>query len=94
MRADSAIMRKQAQRVTLLTILTTIYLPLTLVTGLFGMNIKEITDLTPPAWACVPAIAGLGGLTMAGILYYWRWQRIRGTPRWWPEPENKMYKMI
>jgi Mg2+ and Co2+ transporter CorA len=39
-------MKEQAQRATLLTILAVIYLPLTLVTGIFGMNIRQIDSAT------------------------------------------------
>lgn len=43
----SATMKQQAERATLLTLLAVVYLPLTLVTGIFGMNIKETNQGTP-----------------------------------------------
>jgi Mg2+ and Co2+ transporter CorA len=40
---------KQAEIATMLTLLAAVYLPLQLVTGIFGMNIAEINDGVP-AW--------------------------------------------
>jgi Mg2+ and Co2+ transporter CorA len=60
-------MKKQAQRAYLLTILAVIYLPLTLVTGIFGMNLKEINDGVPRFWACILGLVFVGGGTVAGI---------------------------
>jgi Mg2+ and Co2+ transporter CorA len=68
-------MKAQAQRATLLTILAVIYLPLTLVTGIFGMNIKEINGGTPLFWACLLGLLVVAGLTAAGFFGYWYWRR-------------------
>ena len=67
MKEDSAIMKKQAARATLLTVLAAIYLPLSLVTGIFGMNIKEINNGVPSFWACILGVVVIGGLTASGI---------------------------
>lgn len=48
--ADSEANKNQASRSTMLTLLAAIYLPLSLATGIFGMNIKEINDGVPRAW--------------------------------------------
>ncbi|SMQ54846.1 unnamed protein product [Zymoseptoria tritici ST99CH_3D7] len=50
MARDSAIGIKNGERSTQLTLLAAIYLPLTLATGIFGMNITEINDGTPRFW--------------------------------------------
>lgn len=63
-------MKQQARRATLLTILAVIYLPLTLVTGISGMNIKEINAGAPLAWACVVALIVIVGATAAGYFGY------------------------
>lgn len=78
MLADSKIMKQQAARTTLLTTLAVIYLPLQLVTGIFGMNIKEITgDGIPRWWACLAALGGGGALTFLVYLAvkWWQWRR-------------------
>jgi hypothetical protein len=77
MREDSQIIKQQAARTTLLTTLAVIYLPLQLVTGIFGMNIKEITgDGGPRWWACLIAL-GVGGV-LTFLVYlgvkWWQWR--------------------
>ncbi|WPB01160.1 uncharacterized protein RHO25_005781 [Cercospora beticola] len=47
---DSAANKKQAERATMLTLLAAIYLPLTLTTGIFGMNLREVNQGSPPWW--------------------------------------------
>lgn len=42
-------MKRQSRRATLLTLLAAFYLPLTLVTGIFGMNIKEFDGEKAPS---------------------------------------------
>ncbi|OAG02648.1 uncharacterized protein CC84DRAFT_908274 [Paraphaeosphaeria sporulosa] len=54
---DSEFNKKQAQRSTQLTLLAAIYLPLTLATGIFGMNIQEINGGTPHWWVVFIVIA-------------------------------------
>ncbi|KAI5365906.1 Putative Mg2+ transporter protein, CorA-like/Zinc transport protein ZntB [Septoria linicola] len=49
---DSDANKKQAERATLLTLLAAIYLPLSLATGIFGMNIREING-GRPTWRFV-----------------------------------------
>ena len=78
MREDSQIMKQQAARTTLLTTLAVIYLPLQLITGIFGMNIKEITgDGRPRWWACLAALGAGGVLTFLVYLAvkWWQWRR-------------------
>jgi Mg2+ and Co2+ transporter CorA len=72
---DSAIMKKQAERATLLTILAVIYLPLTLVTGIFGMNIRQIDSATTEFWAALVSLAVISGITAAGYFGYKHWHR-------------------
>lgn len=68
-------MKQQAQRATLLTILAAVYLPLTLVTGIFGMNIKEINGGAPLFWACIVALIIIGSATAGGFFGYRYWRR-------------------
>lgn len=77
MLADSQIMKQQTARTTLLTTLAVIYLPLQLITGIFGMNIKEITgDGIPRWWACLAALGAGGVLTFLVYLAvkWWHWR--------------------
>jgi Mg2+ and Co2+ transporter CorA len=66
-------MKKQAQRASLLTVLAVIYLPLTLVTGIFGMNLKEINDGAPRFWGI--GLVSIGGGTAASFFGYRYWRR-------------------
>jgi Mg2+ and Co2+ transporter CorA len=68
-------MKQQAQRASLLTILAVIYLPLTLVTGIFGMNLEEINDGAPRFWACILGLVFVGGGTAASFFGYRYWRR-------------------
>lgn len=84
MREDSQIMKQQAARTTLLTTLAVIYLPLQLITGIFGMNIKEITgDGIPRWWACLAALGAGGALTFFVYLTvkWWQWRRSQQEAR-------------
>ena len=67
-------MKRQAQRATLLTILAVIYLPLTLVTGIFGMNIRQIDSATTEFWAALVGLAVIAGITVAGCYGYKHWR--------------------
>jgi hypothetical protein len=71
---DSDANKQQSERATLLTLLAAVYLPLTLVTGIFGMNIKDI-DVGKPGWrACAIALAVVGTCTALFVLGYRRWR--------------------
>lgn len=87
-------MKKQAKRATLLTILAVIYLPLTLVTGIFGMNVKQINDATPELWACVIGLVIIAGVTAAGYFGYWYWRKYRDRRELEKaKEEQEMYKI-
>jgi len=56
-------MKRQSRRATLLTLLAAFYLPLSLVTGIFGMNIKEFSDNAPPFYLCFEALFAVVAVT-------------------------------
>jgi Mg2+ and Co2+ transporter CorA len=66
---DARASRIQARRSTALTALAAIYLPLSLATGVFGMNIREINHGSPKWWAAVSL--GLGLLVLSGPFLAW-----------------------
>lgn len=76
---DSEAMKLQAERATLLTLLAAIYLPLTLVTGIFGMNIQEINGGIPSFKACLEALAVAAVITGIFVFSYSCWRRWRKT---------------
>lgn len=69
---DSRVMKRQTECTVVLGVLAAIYLPLTLVTGIFGMNITEIasSDTAPNRWSVVKAWGIIFGATLGSILLY------------------------
>lgn len=61
--------RLQARRSTALTALAAIYLPLSLATGIFGMNILEIDQGQPRYWAALAVAVGLLVATMPFLVW-------------------------
>jgi magnesium transporter len=57
-----------------LTVVATIFLPLTVVTGFFGMNFKWLTDRVEGLWQFL--VLGLGVCVASGVLV-WLWVRSR-----------------
>lgn len=72
---DARLSIEQAARTAMLTQLAAIYLPLTLVTGIFGMNIREITRDDPSWWVCVVALVCVALLTSALMWLQSAWRR-------------------
>lgn len=72
---DADLARQQSDRATLLTLLAAIYLPLTLVTGIFGMNIRDLEDAEPRFWWCVVVLIMIVALTLVAYVGFRWWQR-------------------
>ncbi|KAI2618415.1 hypothetical protein GGR54DRAFT_605390 [Hypoxylon sp. NC1633] len=69
---------QQARDAQRLTVLASIYLPLSLVTGIFGMNITEINDSKLPWWVSIVTLATIVACTLAIWWSYIRLERLRG----------------
>ncbi|KAI9704516.1 MAG: hypothetical protein M1820_005590 [Bogoriella megaspora] len=65
---ESGLSAEQASRTTILTYLAILYLPLTVATGVFGMNIKEINNGSPKFWWVIVVMVILMFLTV--IIYF------------------------
>ena len=74
---DSDASKRQAERATLLTVVAAVYLPLTLVTSIFGMNIREIDGDLLTYRACLKALGVVLGCTVVFALVYREWRRWR-----------------
>jgi hypothetical protein len=85
---------EQAARTARLTQLAFVYIPLTFVTSIFGMNVKELSDPLLPLWVCVVTLVVVSAATAAifgsykykpvnllGALFRQRELGTRG-PRW------------
>lgn len=67
---DARIMKRQTEVTVILAILAAIYLPLTLVTGIFGMNINEINQGVPDWIWVVKVWSWVLSVTIFPILIY------------------------
>jgi hypothetical protein len=56
-------MKRQSRRATLLTLLAAFYLPLSLVTSIFGMSLKEFDDVRPSVALCFEALFAIVAVT-------------------------------
>jgi magnesium transporter len=56
-----------------LTIIATIFIPLTFIAGIYGMNFTHMPELTVP-WA-YPAVLGVMAAVAAVMLLFFRWKR-------------------
>jgi hypothetical protein len=74
---DSDANKQQSEWATLLTLLAAVYLPLTLVTGIFDMNIKDINDGNPSWRACGIVLAVVAAGTIISVLACREWRRWR-----------------
>lgn len=62
---DSQLSIEQSQRATRLTQLAFIYVPLSFVTGIFGMNVQEISATGLSIWVCFVTLAIIVALTVS-----------------------------
>ena len=61
---------KQNRIMTILTVVTTIFMPLTLITGWYGMNFNNMPELNEP-WG-YPVVIGISIVIVAGSLIFFR----------------------
>lgn len=59
---------QQGLRATQLTLLASIYVPLSFVTGIFGMNLKELNGSTLSIWVCI--VAMMIAAIVTGLLFW------------------------
>jgi len=79
---DSQISIQQSRRGTLITVLAFVYVPLSFVTGIFGMNVKQINGSPLDLWVCFAALAVVVVGTVVGYAAYKGWQ-------WWKTRDRK-----
>ncbi|PPJ49637.1 hypothetical protein CBER1_02176 [Cercospora berteroae] len=73
---DSATNNRQAERATMLTLLAAVYLPLTLATVIFGMNIREIDQGSPSWWWVIIVMAVLLTPSIIFVVYLFTKNRL------------------
>lgn len=69
---DARVMKHQTEWTVVLGVLAAVYLPMTLITGIFGMNITEITtpESAPNKWSVIKAWGVAFGATLGVVLLY------------------------
>lgn len=90
---DAKTMKRQTEVTVVLAVLAAIYLPMTLVTGIFGMNINEIDQGVPDQIWVVKVWSWVFSVTILPILVYvivrwvikWSRNRRRNSRVWYDE---------
>lgn len=72
---EAATSARQSMRAQQLTALAFVYVPLSFVTGIYGMNVTEINGSQPSAWIPVATLGIVILLTAMIFVVYWVWER-------------------
>jgi Mg2+ and Co2+ transporter CorA len=63
----------------MLTWLAAVYVPLSFVTGIFGMNLRELNDSVLPVWICLEVLGVVLLVTAALVIAYKLWENYNGV---------------
>jgi len=82
----ASIALRESQRADMLTWLAAVYVPLSFVTGIFGMNLRELNDSTLPVWVCLEVLGVVLLVTAAMVVIYklcvkYKWVFVRSPQR-------------
>lgn len=67
---DSQRAERDSKRADMLTVLAAVYVPLSFVTGIFGMNLRELNDSSLPVWVCLEVLGVVLLVTAAIVVMY------------------------
>jgi heme/copper-type cytochrome/quinol oxidase subunit 2 len=83
MKEQATVTARQTAWTVALTVLAAVYLPMTLVTGIFGMNITEVSSekTAPNAWWAVGAWMVVVALTVTGMSLYMMFRKLRSRKK-------------
>jgi len=68
---DSQIAEHTNRRLATLTVFSAVFMPLSLIAGIYGMNFRHMPELRLP-YAYPLTLAGMGGLAAALLIFFWR----------------------
>jgi magnesium transporter len=67
----SAVSHRLNEIIRVLTVISTIFIPLTFITSLYGMNFRYMPELSSP-WGYPAVLLAMGGLAALMVLWFWR----------------------
>jgi Mg2+ and Co2+ transporter CorA len=73
----ASIALRDSQRAEMLTWLAAVYVPLSFVTGIFGMNLRELNESTLPVWICLEVLGVVLLVTLVLVMGYKWWEKHR-----------------
>jgi magnesium transporter len=74
----SAVSHRLNEIIRVLTVISTIFIPLTFITSLYGMNFEFMPELHAP-WGYPAVLLVMAGLAVLMILWFWRRGWLRRT---------------
>jgi hypothetical protein len=75
---DSQRAERDSKRADMLTWLAAVYVPLSFVTGIFGMNLRELNGSSLPFWICLEVLGVVLLATTAMVVIFMAWARFCG----------------
>ena len=75
----ASIALRDSRRGDMLTWLAAVYVPLSFVTGIFGMNLRELNDSVLPVWICLEVLGVVLLVTAALVIAYKLWENYNGV---------------
>lgn len=75
----ASIALRDSRRADMLTWLAAVYVPLSFVTGIFGMNLREMNDSTLSIWICLEVLGVVLLVTAALVIMYKLWEKYGGA---------------
>lgn len=63
--------RRMSEVMKVLTVIATIFIPLTFIAGVYGMNFQHMPELDHP-WAYPAALVGMATVAIAMLIWFWR----------------------
>jgi hypothetical protein len=73
----ASIALRDSRRAEMLTWLAAVYVPLSFVTGIFGMNLRELNESVLPVWICLEVLGVVLLVTLALVVMYKWWEKHR-----------------
>jgi hypothetical protein len=73
----ASIALRDSQRAEMLTWLAAVYVPLSFVTGIFGMNLRELNESALPVWICLEVLGVVLLVTLVLVMGYKWWEKHR-----------------